>query len=122
MQPVRVTFLGTADAFSAGGNHQAGYLVESAAASVLLDCGAGTLASMKQLGMDPLTIDLIALSHLHGDHFAGLPFLFLAYKYESPRERPLRIAGPPGTRERVWALFRAAYQGLAADPLPFGVE
>jgi ribonuclease BN (tRNA processing enzyme) len=122
MQPVRVTFLGTGDAFSAGGNQQAGYLVQSAAASVLLDCGAGTLMSMKRLGIDPLALDVIALSHLHGDHFAGLPFLFLAYKYETPRERPLRIAGPPGTGERVWALFRAAYQGLAADPLPFVVE
>jgi ribonuclease BN (tRNA processing enzyme) len=121
MGRVRVTFLGTADAFSASGNHQAGYLVQNGATSLLLDCGPGTLQSMKQLGIDPLAIDLIALSHLHGDHFAGLPFLFLQYKYESLRKHPLRIAGPPGTTERVWALFRASYRGLAADPLPFSV-
>jgi ribonuclease BN (tRNA processing enzyme) len=41
------------------------------------------------------------LSHLHGDHFGALPFLLLEYQFHSRRERPLTIAGPPGTRERL---------------------
>lgn len=120
--PVRVSFLGTGDAFSAGGRHQAGYLVQGGGMSFMLDFGGSTLASMKQHGVDPAAVDLILLSHLHGDHFAGLPFLFLQYIYEQPRQRPLRIAGPPGTEERVWALFRAIYRDLAADPLPFALQ
>ena len=120
--PVRVSFLGTGDAFSSGGRHQAGYLVQNASTSVLLDVGSSTLGSMKQHGIDPGSIDLVLLSHLHGDHFSGLPFLFLDYIYEQKRRRPLRIAGPPGTEERVWTLFRAIYRDLAAEPLPFAVH
>jgi ribonuclease BN (tRNA processing enzyme) len=119
---VRVSFLGTGDAFSAGGRHQAGYLVQDGTTSVLLDVGSGTLTSMKQHGIDPAAVDLVLISHLHGDHFAGLPFLFLQYIYEQKRQRPLRIAGPPGTEERVWALFRAVYRDLASEPLPFAVH
>jgi len=89
---------------------------------VLLDIGSSTLGSMKQHGIDPASIDLVVLSHLHGDHFAGLPFLFLQYLYEQKRQRPLHIAGPPGTEERVWALFRATYRDLASEPLPFTVQ
>lgn len=122
MQPVRVTFLGIGDAFSAAGNHQAAYMVEADGACLLLDCGSSTLTSMKRHGVDATAIDLIVLSHLHGDHFAGLPYLFLEYTYERRRERPLRIAGPPGTEERVWALYRAAYRELATNPLPFALE
>jgi ribonuclease BN (tRNA processing enzyme) len=122
MAAVRVTFLGTGDAFSAGGRHQAGYLVQGDGTVFMLDCGTGTLTAMKRDYIDASGIDAILLSHLHGDHFAGLPFLFLHYIYEQPRQRPLRIAGPPGTEERVWALFRAAYRDLAAEPLPFPLE
>lgn len=122
MPPVRVSFLGTGDAFSAGGRHQAGYLVRSDDACVLLDIGASTLTSMKQRGIDPSAIDLVCISHLHGDHFAGLPYLFLQYLYEQPRQRPLRIAGPPGTEARVGALFRAVYKDLAAERLSFPLE
>ena len=119
---VRVTFLGSGDAFSASGRHQAGYLVRDGHTSVLLDIGSSTLGSMKQHGVDPASVDLILISHLHGDHFSGLPFLFLQYIYEQRRQRPLHIAGPPGTEERVWALFRAVYRDLAAEPLPFPVH
>jgi ribonuclease BN (tRNA processing enzyme) len=121
-EPVRVTFLGTGDAFSAGGSYQAAYLVQGDGTSVLLDCGSATLTSMKRNGVDAASVDLIVLSHLHADHFAGLPYLFLQYTYEQPRRRPLRIAGPPGTRERVWALYSAAYKELAERPLPFALE
>jgi ribonuclease BN (tRNA processing enzyme) len=119
---VRVHFLGAGDAFSAGGRHQAGYLLHSPAGTALLDCGATTLTAMKRDGVDTSAIDAVLLSHLHGDHFAGLPYLFLEYTYERPRQRPLVIAGPPGTEQRVAALYRAAYKDLARQPLPFPVE
>jgi ribonuclease BN (tRNA processing enzyme) len=119
---VRVAFLGTGDAFSARGRHQAGYVVQNGNTSVLLDIGSSVLGSMKQHGFDPAAVDLVLISHLHGDHFSGLPFLFLEYIYEQKRQCPLHIAGPPGTEERVWALFRAMYRDLASEPLPFPVQ
>jgi ribonuclease BN (tRNA processing enzyme) len=122
LQSVSVTFLGTGDAFSAGGSFQAAYLVRGGGVCALLDCGSSSLTAMKRHGIAAGDVDLVVLSHLHGDHFAGLPYLFLEYKYELGRTRPLLIAGPPGTAERTLALFRAAYRELAADPLPFPLE
>lgn len=122
MAAARVIFLGSGDAFFAGGSHQAGYLVQGPDSVTLLDCGASTLAAMKQRGVEPGSIDQILISHLHGDHFAGIPFLLLAYIYEQPRQRPLRIAGPPGTEQRVRVLFATMYKDIAARPLPFALE
>jgi ribonuclease BN (tRNA processing enzyme) len=50
------------------------------------------------------------LTHLHGDHFGGIPFLVLDGQFRR-RERPLRIAGPPGTRERVEAAMELLFPG-----------
>jgi len=122
MDRVEVTFLGSGDAFCSAGRSQAAYLVQAGGATVLLDCGATTLAALKRAGCRSESIDTIFLSHLHGDHFAGLPFFFLEYVYQEPRRRPLRIAGPPGTEARVADLFRAMYRDSAAEELPYPLE
>jgi ribonuclease BN (tRNA processing enzyme) len=111
MTSLRVIFLGTGDAFSARGSHQASCLVQCPETSFLLDCGPATLSSLKRGGIPSGPIDTVFLSHLHGDHFAGLPFFFLEYTYIKARRRPLQIAGPPGTRARVIALFENMYPG-----------
>jgi ribonuclease BN (tRNA processing enzyme) len=122
MALVQVLFLGSGDAFFGGGRHHAAYLVRSPDGVLLLDCGASTLAALKQQKVDIGAIDRILISHLHGDHFGGIPFLLLEYLYEQPRQRALGIAGPPGTEARVRALFSAAYKDIAARPLPFPLE
>ncbi len=119
---MRILFLGAGDAFSAAGRHQAGYLISGDGTSILLDCGATILASLRREGVGAGSLDAIFLSHLHGDHFSGLPFLFLEYTYVEPRRRPLRIAGPPGTADRVQELFRAMYRDAGSRPLPFQVD
>lgn len=119
---MRVTVLGAGDAFCNGGRRQSGYLVETVKSSFLLDCGATTLLALKTLKIPADVIDFVAISHLHGDHFGGLPFLFLEYLYERPRSRPLCIAGPPGTKERVLALHRAMYRELSERPMCFSLE
>lgn len=119
---VRVTFLGSGDAFNARARCHAGYMIQTPATTLLLDCGPTTLLALKREGLAPDAIDAIALSHLHGDHFAGLPFLFLHYIFDSPRRRPLLLLGPPGTTARVHDLYRAMYRDLSAKPLPFEVR
>ena len=119
---VSVRFLGTGDAFNARGRCHSSYLVTAPSATLLLDCGASALLAMQRDGVDIDRLDAICLSHLHGDHFAGLPFLFIAATFDVPRRRPLTIVGPPGTRTRVEDLFRAMYRDLAAQPLPFEVR
>lgn len=107
---VRVTFLGSGDAFAGGGRFQACLHLAGGDEPLLLDCGATTLVALRRAQIDPGSIGFVALSHLHGDHFAGLPWLILDGQF-SERTRPLEIAGPPGVRERVERTFEALYPG-----------
>jgi ribonuclease BN (tRNA processing enzyme) len=116
---MRLHILGCGDAFGSGGRNHSGYLVEADDRVFLLDCGPTTLLAMKRAGLDPRRLDVVFLSHLHGDHFAGLPFLFIEYLYEKPRRSLLHVAGPPGTEERVRQLFDIMYGSrLSAKSLP----
>src|SRR5262249_17999254 len=72
-------------------------------------------------GHDPATISAVALTHLHGDHFGGLPFLILDGQFRR-RTAPLTIAGPPGTRERVDAAMEVFFPGSTGVTRRFGVE
>jgi ribonuclease BN (tRNA processing enzyme) len=119
---MRVTVLGAGDAFCSGGRRHSGYFVEAGTVGFLLDCGATTLLGLKTLGIAAERIDFIAISHLHGDHFGGLPFLFLEYTYEKLRSKPLVIIGPPGVEERVLALHSTMYRELAARGIAFPLQ
>ncbi len=119
---MRVTVLGSGDAFGSGGRLHSAYLAEVAGATFLLDCGPSILQAAKRITWDLAKLDAVLLTHLHGDHFGGVPFLFMEYRYETPRTRPLVIYGPDGTERRVRALFAALYERSAAEPLPFPVE
>ncbi len=120
--PITLTCAGTSNAFGSAGRHCAAYLVDTAQGRFLLDAGPSVLSACKALGCDPDSIDGIAISHLHGDHFAGVPFLLLEYVYEKPRRRPLEILGPPETERRVFELYRAYYPEAGRKPLPFEVR
>ncbi|MGH7796201.1 MAG: MBL fold metallo-hydrolase [Candidatus Binatia bacterium] len=116
---MRLHILGCGDAFGSGGRNQSGYLVEASDRLFLLDCGPTTLLAMKRAGFDPRRLDAIVLSHLHGDHFGGMPFFIIEYLYQKPRDYPLNVAGPPGTEERVRELYGAMYGGkIPAEILP----
>ena len=51
------------------------------------------------------------VSHLHGDHFAGLPFFLLDAQLVSRRTAPLTLAGPPGFEERLMIVMEAMFAG-----------
>ena len=113
---MRLHILGCGDAFGSGGRNQSGYLVEATDRLFLLDCGPTTLLAMKRAGFDPRRLDAIILSHLHGDHFGGIPFFIIEYLHQSPRDYPLTIAGSPGTEERVRQLYNVMYGGGRNPP------
>ena len=114
--------VGCGDAFGSGGRGNAAFLLEGAQGSVLLDCGPATPAALKRMGVRPAGLDAVLISHFHGDHFGGIPFLFLESRYLEPRSRPLQVAGPAGTEAVVSDLARALYRNGAADPDPAQVR
>src|SRR5262249_54379910 len=77
---------------------------------LLIDCGASSLIAMRRLGIDPSTIGAIVVTHLHGDHFAGIPFVILDGQFGG-RTSPLTIAGPPGTQARIESAMEVLFPG-----------
>ncbi len=107
---MKVRFLGSGDAFGSGGRFQTCIHVESGASQLLLDCGASSLIAMRRFGVDPQAIDTVILSHLHGDHFGGVPFLILDGQFKR-RTRPLLVAGPAGVEKRVREAMEVFFPG-----------
>jgi ribonuclease BN (tRNA processing enzyme) len=110
MAAVRLQFVGSGDAFASGGRFNTCLHLLGGEEPMLIDCGASSLVALKQAGVDPAGIGWIALTHLHGDHFGGIPFMVLDGQF-SGRTKPLVIAGPPGTEERLNRTFEAMYPG-----------
>lgn len=117
---VTVTFAGSGDAFGSGGRFQACIHVSGSGvtAPVLLDCGATSLVALKRLGLDPGEVAAVFVSHLHGDHFGGLPFLILDGQF-SRRNTPLTIVGPPGTGARLAETMECLFPGSSTAPRRF---
>ena len=119
---VTVTFAGSGDAFGSGGRYQACiHLRPDGADPVLLDCGATSLSALKRLGLDPGEIAAVFVSHLHGDHFGGLPFLILDGQF-SRRTKPLAIVAPPGTARRLADTMECLFPGSSGAPRRFAVD
>ncbi len=120
--PLRVRFLGSGDNFGSGGRFQACIFVEAADERFLFDCGASSLIAMRRYGVSTEQVDVILISHLHGDHFGGIPFFLLDAQLISRRTKPLIIAGPPGLTERTRVLMEAMYPGMASVTRNFPVH
>lgn len=97
---MQLQFVGCGDAFGSGGRLNTCFHVTGGSVNLLIDCGASSLPALKRLGVARENIDLVLITHFHGDHFAGLPFLLLDAQF-SRRARPLTIAGPKGIESRL---------------------
>jgi len=119
---MRLTIIGSGDAFGSGGRFNTCFLIEADGRTILLDCGASSLVALKARNVDLKAIDGVILSHLHGDHFGALPFLLLEYQFHTERDRPLTIAGPPGTRERLNAACEVFFPRSSRNAWRFALE
>jgi ribonuclease BN (tRNA processing enzyme) len=112
---MRLTIIGCGDAFGAGGRLQTSFHVRAGGSTVLIDCGTSTLIGMRRLGLDPAEIDAVFVSHLHGDHFGGLPWLLIDAEFVIKRDRPLPVFGPRGIEARFLTLAETVYPGIAGN-------
>lgn len=97
---LHLTFLGTSASVPTRARGTAATLVARGGERWLVDCGEGTQRQFLRSGLGLVDVDLILLTHLHGDHILGLPGLMKTYGLRG-RERPLRVVGPRGLRELV---------------------
>lgn len=105
--------LGCGEGFSAGGRLHTSFLLEWDGFRLLLDCGSSVLVGLQRFGIDPMSLDGVVISHLHGDHFGGLPFLDRFY-HAFGRSRPLPVWGPPQLQERFEMALGALFSGSTA--------
>lgn len=119
---MRLTVVGCGDAFGSGGRSNTCYRLESGGITATLDFGASAPVGLHKLGLSAADIDLIFLSHLHGDHFGGLPFLLLDGQFVDRRAKPLLIVGPPGTRARLDAAMEVMFPRMGENAWRFDWE
>jgi ribonuclease BN (tRNA processing enzyme) len=95
---MRVRFIGSGDAFGSGGRWQTCIHLAAEGQVLLVGCGATSLTALKAQGVDPGTVGAVAVTHLHGDHFGGLPFLILDGQFSGRADAyssPLRCSSRP---------------------------
>ncbi len=111
---MKVTIVGSGDAFGSGGRAHTCIRIDAATATVLVDFGSGAMTAWQKLGFDCNNIDAIVVSHLHGDHFGGIPALLLHAQFVAERRRPLLLIGPPGLKVRLHEMLDLFFPGSSA--------
>ena len=119
---VTVRFVGSGDSFGSGGRFQTCIVVDGPTTRFAVDFGASSLIALAQQGIHPNSLDAILLTHLHGDHCGGVPFLVIDAMLAARRERPLIVAGPAGTRAHLAALREALFPGSDVMVPKFALE
>ncbi|MGJ4890614.1 MBL fold metallo-hydrolase [Bradyrhizobium sp. HKCCYLRH3099] len=115
---MQLRFVGCGDAFGSGGRSNTCFHLTGAATDLLIDCGASALPALKRLGIACNDVGLILITHFHGDHFAGLPFLLLDAQF-SRRTQPLVIAGPAGIATRLTQAMETMFEHSSRTPRKF---
>lgn len=110
---VKLVFLGCGDAFGSGGRLNTCFHVDAGSTRFLIDCGASSLVALHRHGLTTDDIDAILVTHFHGDHYGGLPFLFLEAAMRRKRERPLTVVTPQDGPARTRKLMEQLYPGTS---------
>ena len=119
---IHIRFLGSGDAFGSGNRMQPCIFFQTQKDRFLLDCGATAMNAMNLWRVDPNRIDFILVSHLHGDHFGGIPFFVIQSQLVSKRTRPLLVAGPPGLETRIREAMENMFPGSSTVKRKFSTD
>jgi len=110
----KITFLGTSAALPNANRGLSGQLLETQGGSILIDCGEGTQLQLFKIGAKVNRIDFILISHLHGDHFYGIPGLLSSFHLLG-RVKPLTIIGPEGIKSILDFLIKLSHEKLSYE-------
>ncbi len=112
---IDIAFLGTGGNMPLPHRFLSSLLISYKGRKILIDCGEGTQVSMRMLKWGFKSIDLILITHEHGDHILGLPGL-LSTIGNSGREEPVTIIGPAGIKKIIEGLL------LSIKYSPFDIQ
>lgn len=120
---MKITILGNNSALPAFGRHPTAQAVSVYGDVLLLDCGEGTQIQMQRYGIKWRNLQHIFISHLHGDHYFGLPGLINSMSLLG-RVAPMHLHGPAALMPILDAMLQVADTKLAYPlhfhPLPQG--
>ena len=122
MSGLTMTFLGSGDAFGSGCKLQTCMCVDTGDNKFLIDCGATAMIGIRRFNVEPNDISTIFISHMHGDHYAGIPFFILDAQLVSKRIEPLTIFVPAGCKSQLITGIEALFPGSYGSPKKFDVK
>lgn len=110
-----VQCLGSGDAFGSGGRLNTSFFIRHAGTGILLDCGATTLVALKKAGFSSMDVDVILISHLHGDHIGGIPFILTERQVKGESAHGITLVGPQGLEKMINFTTSQFFPGIAEN-------
>ncbi|MEK9717967.1 MAG: MBL fold metallo-hydrolase [Candidatus Puniceispirillum sp.] len=111
VQKNTVTFAGCGDAFGSGGRFNTCFVVDVEGLRYAIDFGATSLVALKQVDILHSSIDVVVISHIHADHCSGIPSMLLDSMLAAKRTKPLIVAGPKDTEQRLRDMMESMLPG-----------
>jgi ribonuclease Z len=105
---MKIVFLGTGGTYPSKIRNVTSLAIQLPGEVVMFDCGEGTQRQLMRSSVSFMKISKVFISHLHADHFLGLPGLIQSMSLNG-REEPLAIYGPHGMRENVDSMLSLGY-------------
>ncbi|MGB2826190.1 MAG: ribonuclease Z [Thermoplasmata archaeon] len=114
---MKIIFLGTGGTYPSKERNVSSVAVQIGRDVVMFDCGEGTQRQLMHSSVSFMRMKAIMVTHLHADHFLGIPGLVQSMSLNG-REEPLKIFGPLGTSEAVKSMLTLGYFKSQFDVQP----